>query len=273
MIDDKLNFTSHVDYACQRASLAIKSLSRMMSNRSAVHSQVRRLIAGVALSIIRYGVPAWAVALKAEYNVKKLIRVHRLMCLRVASAYRTISYEAVCVIAGMMPIDTLLEEDVECYNERDSVQVRRVKRAASLLKWQRAWDTAVKGRWTHRLIPDVSNWVDRKHGQVNFHLTQVLSEHGCFKKFLHRFGFADSAECPECVGEVESAEHVMFACPRFEVERNTMLLISGMDTTPDNLVERMCREEAIWNAVNTASQQIMSKLQRWWRLEQNQRVQ
>ena len=142
MIDDKLNFTSHVDYACQRASLAIKSLSRMMSNRSAVHSQVRRLIAGVALSIIRYGVPAWAVALKAEYNVKKLIRVHRLMCLRVASAYRTISYEAVCVIAGMMPIDILLEEDVECYNERDSVQVRRVKRAASLLKWQSTWDTA-----------------------------------------------------------------------------------------------------------------------------------
>lgn len=273
MIDDKLNFTSHVDYACQRASLAIKSLSRMMSNRSAVHSQTRRLIAGVALSIIRYAVPAWAVALEAEYNVRKLVKVHRLMCLRVASAYRTISYEAVCVIAGMMPIDILLEEDVECYNERGLVNVRPVKRAASLLKWQSAWDTSAKGRWTHRLIPDVSKWVNRGHGQVNFHLSQVLSEHGCFKKFLHRFGFADTAECPECVGEVESAEHVMFACPRFEVERISMLLVSGMDTTPDNLVERMIRDVSVWNAVNTASTQVMSKLQRWWRLEQHQRQQ
>lgn len=65
----------------------------------------------------------------------------------------------------------------------------------------------------------------------------------------------------------------MFACPRFEVERISMLLVSGMDTTPENLVERMIRDELIWNAVNTASTQVMSKLQRWWRLEQHQRQQ
>lgn len=195
-----------------------------MSNGSAGQSQVRRLIAGVALSVIRYGVPAWSNALEAGCNVKKSIRVHRLMCLRVASAFRPISYEAVCVIAGMVPINILLEEDVECFNDRDSEQVWRVKRAVSLLKWQKAWDTAVKSRWTHRLIPEVSNWISRKHGQVNFHLSQVLSKHGCFKKFLHRFGFANSAECPECVGEVESAELVMCACQRFDVERHVSCL-------------------------------------------------
>lgn len=57
MIDDKFTFGSHVDYACKRVSTAIAALSRMMSNSSAVYASKRKLLASVAMSILRYGGP------------------------------------------------------------------------------------------------------------------------------------------------------------------------------------------------------------------------
>ncbi|XP_062541547.1 uncharacterized protein LOC134209566 [Armigeres subalbatus] len=44
----------------------------MMSNSSGVRSSRRRLLAGVAVSILRYGGPAWASALSVERNLQKL---------------------------------------------------------------------------------------------------------------------------------------------------------------------------------------------------------
>lgn len=267
MIDDKLTFGRHVDYACKRASTAIVALSRMMSNSSAVYASKRKLLAGVALSILRYGSPAWGTALSTDSYRGKLESTYRLMCLRVASAYRTVSYDAVCVISGMMPIGIVIGEDAECFDMRGTRGIRRTARRDSLAKWQRAWDSARNGRWTHRLIPRVDDFVNRRHGEVNFHLTQVLSGHGCFRQYLHRFGHAGSPACPECGVFEETVEHVLFVCPRFNEVRNHMLATCGVDTTPDNLVQRMCRNAEGWAAVNSAAAQIVLELQRRWRVD------
>jgi RNA binding protein fox-1 len=131
MIDDRLNFNSHVDYACEKAAKAINALSRIMPNIGGPRSSKRRLLASVSSSILRYGVPAWGTALKTKRNRKKLNSTFRFMAMRVASAYRTISLEAVCLIAGMIPICITLEEDIECYERRTTSQVRTV----SIAKW------------------------------------------------------------------------------------------------------------------------------------------
>ena len=191
----------------------------------------------------------------------KLESTYRLMCLRVACAYRTVSYEAVCVLAGMMPISIIVKEDVECFDQRDTRGIRNTIRSSSMARWQREWSNNTKGRWTHRLIPELAGWINRRHGEVTFHLTQILSGHGCFRQYLHRFGYAESPMCPACTGAEESAEHVFFTCPRFERVRYEMLAISGMDTTPENIVRRMCENREIWDAVITAASQIVSILQ------------
>lgn len=267
MIDDKLTFGSHVDYACKRASTAIVALSRMMSNSSAVYASKRKLLASVASSILRYGGPAWGTALSTDSYRSKLESTYRLMCLRVASAYRTVSHDALCVITGMMPIGILIMEDIECFEMRGTRGIRRTARLASMVKWQRAWDSSTKGVWTHRLIPRLDIWVNRRHGELTFHLTQVLSGHGCFRQYLHRFGHAGSPECPVCAGLEETAEHVLFVCPRFRTMRDRMFATCGRDTTPDNLVQRMCADEFGWNAVSSAITHIVSELQRRWRVD------
>ncbi|XP_062541349.1 uncharacterized protein LOC134209381 [Armigeres subalbatus] len=201
MIDDRLNFNSHVDYACEKATKAITALTRIMSNSSAVSSSKRRLMASESTSIFRGGAPVLAAAVITRGNLIRLNSAYRLMAMSIASAYRTISIDAVCAIVGMTPINIVLEEDCECYNcyrLRGTVGARMVARADSMRKWQLAWNSSSKGRWTYRLIPNLSLWVDRKHGEVNFFLTQFRLGHGCFRKYLHRFGHAESPLCPAC---------------------------------------------------------------------------
>lgn len=71
------------------------ALSRMMSNSSAVIASNRKLLAGVVQSILRYGGSIWSKVLSTIRNLRRLESTHRIMCLRIASAYRTISKEAV----------------------------------------------------------------------------------------------------------------------------------------------------------------------------------
>ena len=128
ILDDRLSFTTHVDYACKKASGAIAALTRMMANTSGVYADKRRLLASVSTSIVRYGFSAWQPGIKTEHNRAKLSSTHRLMCLRVASAYRTVSGAAICVIATMIPITLFLEVDANCYLARGTRGSRLAER-------------------------------------------------------------------------------------------------------------------------------------------------
>ncbi|XP_065094776.1 uncharacterized protein LOC135715425 [Ochlerotatus camptorhynchus] len=125
------------------------------------------------------------------------------MAMRVVSAYRTISSEAVCVIPGMIPIGITLAEDSECYKRKGTRLIRKVVKAESMAKWQQKWNTAENGRWTQRLIPVFSTWLNRKRGEV--HLTKFISG-----QYLQRFGQATSPLCPECRNVKETSKHVVF---------------------------------------------------------------
>ena len=52
--------------------------------------------------------------------------------------------------------------------------------------------------------------MDRTNDEINFHMTEFLSGHGGFGEYLFRIGRADSPLCPECIGKIESPEHVLF---------------------------------------------------------------
>ncbi|XP_065079712.1 uncharacterized protein LOC135702586 [Ochlerotatus camptorhynchus] len=70
MIDDRLNFNSQVEYACEKEAKA-----RIMPNNYGPSSSKRRLLASVSSSILKFGGSAWIEALKAKQNQKKLSRL------------------------------------------------------------------------------------------------------------------------------------------------------------------------------------------------------
>jgi len=125
---------------------------------------------------------------------------------------------------------------------RTKTKVKRSARMQSVDNWQAAWDA---GRWTHQLIPSIEPWVNRKHGQVDFYLTQALSGHGCLRSFLKRFGHDTEDGCPECgSGIFEDAQHVLFECRRFGYDRQILMETTGARVRPETFVPLMLLKEA-----------------------------
>ena len=57
------------------------------------------------------------------------------------------------------------------------------------------------------MIGNIEIWRSRRHGYCNYQLTQFLSGHGCYRKYLHRFGHDDLPRCPVYLEEDEDVEH------------------------------------------------------------------
>lgn len=50
---------------------------------------------------------------------------------------------------------------------------------------------------------DIGLWLSRVQGDVNFYATQLLTGHGNFQLYLHRFKLSDILNCPDCEGCTE----------------------------------------------------------------------
>ncbi|GBP33900.1 hypothetical protein EVAR_21011_1 [Eumeta japonica] len=78
-----------------------------------------------------------------------------------------------------------------CTHTRTPVEFKTEERRHSTSRWQKQRDAAEKDRWAHRLISRIDICPYRNHDEVNCYLTQMLSGHGCFRAYLHRFKHDD----------------------------------------------------------------------------------
>ncbi|KMQ89172.1 reverse transcriptase [Lasius niger] len=65
------------------------------------------------------------------------------------------------------------------------------------------------------IVPNLEVWLARKHGGMTYHLTQVMTGHGCFGRFLFRIGRRPNRSCDFC-GEEDNAFHTLRECPAWE---------------------------------------------------------
>lgn len=263
VLDARLNYKEHIASVSRKASAVQGALSRIMPNIGGPRQTRKRLLATVVSSVLLYGAPVWAKSLEITSYRKTMSSVQRLSAIRVASAYRTVSHDAVNVVASCPPIDILAGERQRQHRRKKEEQ-RRVlceeERPESLRLWQERWDSSTKGRWTHRLIPDVTKWVNRQHGEVGYYITQLLTGHGCFRAYLHRFKRSDSPNCHHCGDATEDAEHVFFQCPFYEETREELERNLDHTISPENIVEHMLRSQAAWNKVAEYAETIIKDL-------------
>lgn len=114
----KLAFTEHARITAKKASKAVQNLSRILPNVSAAKQAKRTLLANVVHSIQLYGAPIWVDKMSKAAGMAELNKVQRRIALRVASAYRTTSTDAVLVITGFPPIDLQTTEREKMYEEK-----------------------------------------------------------------------------------------------------------------------------------------------------------
>ncbi|KMQ82443.1 hypothetical protein RF55_22966, partial [Lasius niger] len=118
VIDTRLSFKQQAEHVSTKASEVRAVLSRLMPNVGGPKQRRRALLASVVTSVLTYGIAIWTDALQTQKSRRKVAPVYRLSALRVTSAYRTMSEDAVYVIAGMLPIKVLAEERKFLYRRR-----------------------------------------------------------------------------------------------------------------------------------------------------------
>jgi hypothetical protein len=117
IIDSKFKFNEHIQYTTDKCTKLINVLSKSTRiSWGMSHGALKTIYNGAILPQLLYAAPVWIDSMKKEYNKTKYTRVQRLISLRIAKAYRTISHEALCIITGISPINIKVEEAIALYN-------------------------------------------------------------------------------------------------------------------------------------------------------------
>lgn len=154
-------------------------------------------------------------------------------------SYRTISLDAVHVLAGELPIDLETERRNVNYGLRkgneyklgdgtylvetkdEEGQSRAKKNAKNFLldEWQGRWTRSTKGRKVYAL-PSVRERLKITWMEPNFYISQIIFGRGNFAAKLTMVTLKDNPNC-EC-GDLEDNDHLMFECNLFDDEKENL---------------------------------------------------
>ncbi len=185
--DGKLTFKEHAKRTAANSERIVANISRLMSNLGRPSESKCNLLANVAMSVLLYGAPIWADAINArQYRRMEMASVQQKAVLSCVSAYRIISTEMFCMLAGIPPIEIVTDERRRVYSatcrvkpkSAKALRVRCEERRVTLCIWKEWLSESSKGKWTHLLIRNLDAWLERGYRQMNFYLTQVISGHG-----------------------------------------------------------------------------------------------
>ena len=248
-LDKDLRMTEHVRRVTERANEVTAKLARIMPNIGGPRASKRRIIAGAVMSIVLYGAPVWGGVLRHGKYRKMLQGIQRKLALRISSAYRTVSLEAAQVITGMIPVDILVRERTATH---EAPEERERAREQSMEEWQERWkNLRGKAEWTRKLIQRVEPWKNRKHGEVNYQLSQFLTGHGSFRAYLYKIKKVEDAECSYCREAADTVQHTMYECARWVQARWRLASELTVEFTPENTIAAMLADPSSWEAVNT----------------------
>lgn len=260
-LDSKMTYADQIHYAANKASRITGHLSRLMANIGGPLPNKRKLLMEANNSILLYGSEIWGEQMNIRRRANVLLAVQRTAALRVTSAYRTVAGPAVLVIAGMIPIDLHILERRSIWTSRQTNDTthrgEEETRQETMRKWQHRWNTDTRGRWTARLIPNIKEWVNRRFGEVDYFLTQMLSGHGYYRKYLYRMKKCNTPYCLyETEDVIDDAEHTFFRCSRWCENRREVEGITG-PLTVESIVRCMTTDEDKWRSIAKFCERIL----------------
>lgn len=113
-------------------------------------------------------------------------------------------------------------------------------------------------RTINAILPSFSRWLDRKHGRLEFHATQILTGHGCFGSYLEKIQKVDSPLCMACnKNVVDTVEHTLTQCSRWDEERNALTDVIGPDLQMNVLISKILETKEKWVAFATFCRRVM----------------
>ncbi|XP_048002107.1 uncharacterized protein LOC125238727 [Leguminivora glycinivorella] len=130
-----------------------------------------------------------------------------------------------------------------------------------VLQWEEQLAEREEGHRTVEAIrPVLQDWLEREWGSLTFRLVQVLTGHGCFGSYLHRFARREvTAECHQCRCDEDTAQHTLEECPAWAGQRRDLVAVVGDDLSLPAVVKAMVANERSWKAVLFFCEDVMSQ--------------
>jgi len=102
--DRRLTFDKHIENIVEISTTMTHMLGKSAKLHWGLgHKCLKIIYEGALIPFITYGAPVWEEAAGKHRNFCKLQRAQRLMTIKIAKAYRTLSYDASCVMGGSHP--------------------------------------------------------------------------------------------------------------------------------------------------------------------------
>ena len=92
---------------------------------------------------------------------------------------------------------------------------------------------------------------------LTYRVTQVLTGHRCFGKYLHRIRKEATARCHHCDASVDSAQHTLEFCPAWARLRRDLVVEIGWDLSPQAILAALLGSERGRRAVTSFCEQVM----------------
>lgn len=272
LLDSRLSFKEHILKTEFKAAKVSRALSRLMPNLRGPGERKRRLFANVIASIILYGAPIWADIVSSSHVLVAILhRMQRTYALRVIGAYKTVSFDASCLLARLIPLEITARSRKRAYERILDLranpdwsldgenEIKRQEHELALRQWliylQRPGVAGI--RTINAVLPSFYEWISRKWGCLGFHATQLLTGHGCFGTYLQRIGKAPNSICVFCHDKPDSSEHTLSECPAWSAERISLQLAVNYDCSLASIVEAISTRSEAWTAFTYFAGQVM----------------
>ena len=116
ILDRRLVFGKHISHATGKTRKIAAALGKLLPNPEGAKASKRR---SYATQCSLYGAPVWYEAMEIERYINMVKSRQRAMPIRISSLSRTISYDALMVISGTIPIYLLAEERKKLHENRN----------------------------------------------------------------------------------------------------------------------------------------------------------
>lgn len=247
---ERFYFGPHVKSIRSKMNNAVSSFKRVMRTEWGLSLRtVRIMMNALFLPCAAYAASVWGECLRFEWVRKEMNRCQRVILYAGMSVCKTVSTEAMQVLAGMLPWDIVCkgrmneykirrnmrmsESDYVSEDERNVLGMRGAKAAVRERmydEWQERWVQTTKGRTTFEFINEVRFVQKHKWFGPSLYVSYLITGHGSLAESLHRRGLASSPECA-CGEMYESWIHVLCECCMYDGIRN--LAAMGIRVTDD----------------------------------------
>jgi len=235
MLDRTRSMIPHAKSVSGKAKATMGRLNRLAKvNYGVSNKSQEKVYRMVVVPMLTYGSRIIAHRMDVEYVRKHLRAAQRLILIGMTGAYRSTSFAAITTMTSTPPIDLEVKRRRLLWEIRAGMHqlTKREMEQGLLDQWQRDWTQGETGRLTHEILPGVLDRLQLSKLVLNQDTCQFLTGHGKFGTYLYRRTIKEHEMCEDC-GEVETPQHVLIECGRWEPQRRV-------------LKERMQRVNVAW---------------------------